>query len=326
MLNFPKFFSDLWPTFLKSEFQKMNNSCLFSDSDADFFCSKKIGGISKLVKCVKKISDFRIACLPPNQNLNWYNGEKSKTIDGIDCRRWDEIHPSILDKFHDFFSFQPSKSSSTGIGAHENFCRNPDSWKWGPWCFVDSSTSNLERQPCFFQCQNSTKSPNLCLSRVFLLNPNSENLNDFPERVSKYSSLYSAPKNGTLSQIFSSTFNCFSNEKRGEIFGPWIFAENSAQESNYSNDKWERCYLACEDYALKCSPGNNFTYFGPKKTTIEGRECVAPSLVFDKLQKTAEEYKDEKIMKIKIPVSVLLLKKTTILKKIQRNVKLLNIF
>ena len=81
-------------------------------------------------------SDYRIPCIQKDQNLQWYSGKKSKSIDGITCKKWSEVEVSSKEFRYFFSSRQNVESQSVGIRSHENYCRNPDNWKWGPWCFV----------------------------------------------------------------------------------------------------------------------------------------------------------------------------------------------
>ena len=141
-----------------------------------------------------------------------------------------------------------------------------------------------------------------------------------PPRKPQYSLLYNMPT-VNLTYFLSNEFNCYDYGRRTDVFGPWIFEANTVLDfrnwkstvvnySSYENTilyynslKWERCYFSCEDYVLECSPSLDFSYFGPKKTTLDGKQCTSPGGVYDYLEMTLEEYKTEEIMKIRSLVS-----------------------
>ncbi|KJH39655.1 kringle domain protein [Dictyocaulus viviparus] len=53
---------------------------------------------------------------------------------------------------------------STTISQHENYCRNPDNHKLGPWCFYKEE-NEIRRAPCFHTCV--TDITHLCLAKAF---------------------------------------------------------------------------------------------------------------------------------------------------------------
>ncbi|XP_066104612.1 plasminogen [Saccopteryx bilineata] len=61
-----------------------------------------------------------------------YRGTASKTRNGVACQRWSDSSPHKP-------NFSPATHPSEGL--EENYCRNPDGDKKGPWCYtMDRST------------------------------------------------------------------------------------------------------------------------------------------------------------------------------------------
>ena len=58
-----------------------------------------------------------------------YNGRQAKTVSGLDCQRWSEQ--------------TPHKHRFGDIGDH-NFCRNPDGWPDGVWCYTTDEQKRWE--------------------------------------------------------------------------------------------------------------------------------------------------------------------------------------
>lgn len=51
-----------------------------------------------------------------------YSGYTSVTISGIVCQRWDRN--------------SPHQSAHPQLADQENYCRNPDAYSEGPWCYT----------------------------------------------------------------------------------------------------------------------------------------------------------------------------------------------
>uniref|UniRef100_A0A914RZ03 Kringle domain-containing protein n=1 Tax=Parascaris equorum TaxID=6256 RepID=A0A914RZ03_PAREQ len=66
----------------------------------------------------------------------------SLIFSGKNCMRWDSVsNPIFSSKFDEYDAPSPlhgaSATRSQGVHAHENYCRNPDNWRHGPWCIVE---------------------------------------------------------------------------------------------------------------------------------------------------------------------------------------------
>ncbi|MCP9257578.1 hypothetical protein DINM_000738 [Dirofilaria immitis] len=88
---------------------------------------------------------------------------------GKSCLRWDEINSTFQatdfsSHFGPSIRYGPTKLSS-GMHSLENYCRNPNDWHMGPWCFV-MSEFRIRREACFKQCE-SYNHPEFCLAKMF---------------------------------------------------------------------------------------------------------------------------------------------------------------
>uniref|UniRef100_A0A914XUC1 Kringle domain-containing protein n=1 Tax=Panagrolaimus superbus TaxID=310955 RepID=A0A914XUC1_9BILA len=181
-----------------------------------------------LASCGESLEDFRISCIPAEESFEWYRGIKSTTFNGTKCLRWDEID-FIGTKFSKFLDFLQNlfESQTFGIHSHENFCRNPDGWAAGPWCYIKGGEIP-ERQPCFLQCKESEEED-------FQIAP--ENLNPCLKYCSNFIALLpmkNRPK--WISQYliqkteFSNSQHCYIDGNRANYFGPWTFAPSPSDK------------------------------------------------------------------------------------------------
>lgn len=74
------------------------------------------------------------------------------TFSGKNCIRWDSVsNPILSSKFDEYDApsllHGASATRSQGIHAHENYCRNPDNWRHGPWCIVEVFLQSLNFFP-----------------------------------------------------------------------------------------------------------------------------------------------------------------------------------
>ncbi|XP_077869472.1 uncharacterized protein LOC144360991 [Saccoglossus kowalevskii] len=58
-----------------------------------------------------------------------YRGRMSTTANGFTCQKWSEQSPHT-------HANTPEKKPYGGLGDH-NYCRNPDNWEKGPWCYTN---------------------------------------------------------------------------------------------------------------------------------------------------------------------------------------------
>lgn len=75
-------------------------------------------------------------CLNSPKGLDYF-GTKHRTVDNIECQRWDSMEPHRHGFSIGFMGLSASE--------HENYCRNPDG-KEMPWCYPVNST--VEFQYC----------------------------------------------------------------------------------------------------------------------------------------------------------------------------------
>ncbi len=74
-----------------------------------------------------------------------YRGTKSFTKTGITCQRWDTDFPHETTEYHDI--------TDESYDLKENYCRNPDKWRKGPWC--NTMDENVKWQECFEDCKST---------------------------------------------------------------------------------------------------------------------------------------------------------------------------
>uniref|UniRef100_A0A7E4ZX69 Kringle domain-containing protein n=1 Tax=Panagrellus redivivus TaxID=6233 RepID=A0A7E4ZX69_PANRE len=275
-------------------------SCVSLDNSVSHFCPKSINNPPELIiaSCTTFKSDDLIPCIDNTTNSKWYRGSKSVTAFGTPCLRWDTM-TNFTKAFESFFAFETSfwcSSVSGGIHSHENYCRNPDSWGSGPWCYINTKG---RREPCFQQCTGKFESKDKpCLSRNvfnndhFFKNPKK----DFYKAGLPLLSDASFASFGGLappSPFYSNPDFCYVHDVRAKVFGPWMLktdpdAAIKEPESNLEADPWRRCFLACEDAALTCAPSVTFSYFGPKYITVKRHSCTSPSDLLQHLTAVAK--------------------------------------
>uniref|UniRef100_X1YZB6 Kringle domain-containing protein n=1 Tax=Capitella teleta TaxID=283909 RepID=X1YZB6_CAPTE len=70
-----------------------------------------------------------------------YMGEKSFTVNGRVCQRWDMQTPHGHDGCVDVSEFP---AGTLTLDRAENFCRNPDNEPLGPWCYTMDPLERFE--------------------------------------------------------------------------------------------------------------------------------------------------------------------------------------
>ncbi|KAL4003699.1 Kringle domain family protein [Acanthocheilonema viteae] len=132
-------------------------------------CLKLVKGKYFIGTCNVNVIDHRMSCRRSNDHMSWYRGMQSVSFSGKSCLRWDEVNSTFQST--DFSRhFGPSiryasTTLSTGMHSLENYCRNPDDWHMGPWCFV-MAESRIRREACFKQCE-AYNHPEFCLAKMF---------------------------------------------------------------------------------------------------------------------------------------------------------------
>ncbi|XP_060582799.1 plasminogen-like [Ruditapes philippinarum] len=64
-----------------------------------------------------------------------YTGKRNTTVTGMPCHRWDSPEAMI----HGYTDLQYFPEST--LSEAENFCRNPDSWDYEPWCITTNENA-----------------------------------------------------------------------------------------------------------------------------------------------------------------------------------------
>ncbi|CAH1786987.1 unnamed protein product, partial [Owenia fusiformis] len=67
-----------------------------------------------------------------------YRGQKTTTITGKTCQRWDQQYPHKHDRYN------PAMFPDNSVAEAGNFCRNPDNSPRGPWCFTTDPSKEWE--------------------------------------------------------------------------------------------------------------------------------------------------------------------------------------
>uniref|UniRef100_A0A0R3RTD5 Kringle domain-containing protein n=1 Tax=Elaeophora elaphi TaxID=1147741 RepID=A0A0R3RTD5_9BILA len=154
-------------------------------------CLKLVKGKYFIGTCDVNVIDHRIRCRKSDDRMSCLNDFLIQIIhrcfffSGKSCLRWDEVNSTFQST--DFSRhFGPSirhasATLSTGMHSPENYCRNPDDWHMGPWCFIVDE-SRIRREACFKQCE-AYNHPEFCLAKMF-----------FPYMLSSLSLFDGAPK------------------------------------------------------------------------------------------------------------------------------------
>uniref|UniRef100_A0A1I8ER53 Kringle domain-containing protein n=3 Tax=Wuchereria bancrofti TaxID=6293 RepID=A0A1I8ER53_WUCBA len=128
-------------------------------------CLKLVKGKYFIGTCNVHVTDYRISCRKSNDRMSWYRGMQSVSFSGKSCLRWDEVNSTFQSTDFSNYLGPSIRYASTGIHSLENYCRNPDDWYMGPWCFV-MGESRIRREACFKQCE-AYNQPEFCLAKMF---------------------------------------------------------------------------------------------------------------------------------------------------------------
>jgi len=81
-----------------------------------------------------------------------YHGSVSWTVNGNTCQRWDAQTPHAHTRATDSMPLweQTEEGGSGSASDGENFCRNPDDWPGGAWCYTTNDTVRWEYCPVPF--------------------------------------------------------------------------------------------------------------------------------------------------------------------------------
>ena len=106
-----------------------HNHCRNPDGDKRgpwcYTVGNKRWGYCHIDKC-----DCEETCIYYGEHGTNYEGNISKTTDGIKCQRWDADYPH--------------KTGANIPKSSHNYCRNPDDDNKGPWCYTtDQDTRTL---------------------------------------------------------------------------------------------------------------------------------------------------------------------------------------
>uniref|UniRef100_A0A0M3IG26 Kringle domain-containing protein n=1 Tax=Ascaris lumbricoides TaxID=6252 RepID=A0A0M3IG26_ASCLU len=170
------------------------------------FCVRQIKQQFLLANCNVNITDHRIPCRRAGDPMTWYRGTQSITISGKNCIRWDSVSKPILSSKFDEYDAPSllhgaSATRSQGIHAHENYCRNPDNWRHGPWCIVEETAKGHVREACFKECAAYAE-PEMCLAKMFFPYsissaskiPNLPSVHGVPEDIRDLSDILDVPR------------------------------------------------------------------------------------------------------------------------------------
>uniref|UniRef100_A0A914ZUC9 Kringle domain-containing protein n=2 Tax=Parascaris univalens TaxID=6257 RepID=A0A914ZUC9_PARUN len=223
------------------------------------FCIRQIRHQFLLANCNVNITDHRIPCRRAGDPMTWYRGTQSITTSGKNCMRWDSVsNPIFSSKFDEYDAPSPlhgaSATRSQGVHAHENYCRNPDNWRHGPWCIVEETARGHVREACFKECAVYAE-PEMCLAKMFFPYsissaskiPNLPSVHGVPEDIRDLSDILDVPRIAQFIRrnraMFTPTLfldhvrhhqgdistrlRCYQTGLQTRIAGPWIYTSTS---------------------------------------------------------------------------------------------------
>ncbi|CAI5440231.1 unnamed protein product [Caenorhabditis angaria] len=226
-----------------------DNEKYYRDEMGNVFCYRKQhDGSLKLGSTSRSFADPRFLCA--KGEMNWYRGRRNVAFDQKPCEFWNTS--SIQQNVKPTKSFSSYSMRRFLLDEYENFCRNPDDWELGPWCWTRNGGA-LEKTPCFQPC-----SPKLFEGIFICLNKwgfpykmgdfDLTDIMDLPELVGSFKNVQLQFENRRLSDfpVFRyQTKTCVNSGKIAENFGPWIAVlDGKAQEFIRDSGRrtlWELC-------------------------------------------------------------------------------------
>uniref|UniRef100_A0A8R1Y3A2 Kringle domain-containing protein n=1 Tax=Onchocerca volvulus TaxID=6282 RepID=A0A8R1Y3A2_ONCVO len=218
-------------------------------------CLKLIKGKYFIGTCNVNFIDYRISCRKSSDSMSWYRGFQSVSFSGKSCLRWDEVDSTFQPTDFSNHSAPSIKYASTelsyGMHSSENYCRNPDDWYMGPWCYV-MGEYRIRREACFKQCETYNH-PEFCLAKMLFpymlpssslfngapsVEANRESIKDLSDIIDVLSVVRIDPKvrpmfvptyfNDYIRNYpadISTRLRCYQTGPQTRIAGPWIYSD-----------------------------------------------------------------------------------------------------
>ncbi|XP_062584101.1 plasminogen-like, partial [Saccostrea cucullata] len=189
-----------------------------------------------------------------------YRGNKSTTISGKTCQRWDQQSPWT----HGYTKALPGNAT-----LHENFCRNPQSKDAdGPWCFTTDPYTRWEYCDVpFCECRDTIKGEEYrgTISHT-----------DRGRECLRWDSPFSPePLFALFLEGNSSSHENYCRNPANQGEKPWCFTDASGKFAEYCN------IPMCSQSNKEClDSAKGQYYFGTVSKTGDGIECQR----WDKLQ------------------------------------------
>ena len=205
-------------------------------------------------------------CLPPlfardcwdNLQSIGYRGHMNVTVLGKSCMKWNENNPHKK-------TYTAEKYPNGGLGDH-NFCRNPDGWPGGAWCYTTDPLQRWDHCPlpkcagfsyCWESLQNDYRGPQQVTKSGEQCQKWTE---QYPQQHSR------TPENYPGIGLGDHNY-CRNPDNEPEV---WCYTTNPEK-------RWEHCDVP------KCSPPQSkrecwddtqMDYRGEINETLSGESCM----------------------------------------------------